>query len=265
MIIDGRTLAKELKDKLRLEVAEFGQPLTLAVIACAPNFETLRYLDIKEQVAEELGIIFRKQILSATVDTTSVKRAVADATSAQGIVVQLPLPPALDTEAILNAIPSTHDVDVLNPQTTALLSPVVGAVAEIIKHYEVPVYNRHVVVVGSGRLVGQPVARWFMEQGAAVSVVTKDTADIRYYTQAADIIVLGAGVPGLLRRDMVKSGVVVFDAGTSEVGGLLVGDADPSVAEKAALFTPVPGGIGPLTIVALFSNLLTLARRRYEK
>jgi methylenetetrahydrofolate dehydrogenase (NADP+) / methenyltetrahydrofolate cyclohydrolase len=128
--------------------------------------------------------------------------------------------------------------------------------------HETPVFERHVVVVGSGKLVGLPASRWFMEQGSAVSVVTKDTADIAYYTKNADIIVLGAGVPRLLTPDMVKEGVVILDAGTSEDGGVLAGDADPACAEKASLFTPVPGGIGPITVAVLLRNLVELYSKR---
>ncbi len=157
---------------------------------------------------------------------------------------------------MLKAVPPSHDIDVLNPLTTTVLSPVVGAIKEILKLHEVPVFEKHVVVVGSGKLVGRPVAAWFMEQGSSVSIVTRDTSDIVFYTKNADIIVLGAGSPRMLTPDMIKEGVVILDAGTSEDGGVLAGDADPACAEKASLFTPVPGGVGPITVAVLLRNVV---------
>jgi methylenetetrahydrofolate dehydrogenase (NADP+)/methenyltetrahydrofolate cyclohydrolase len=157
----------------------------------------------------------------------------------------------------------SHDVDVTryDGSDNTLLPPVVGAIAEISRTHNVSFANRSVVVVGNGRLVGAPAAAYAAKEGARVTVVTKDSDNISA-TRDADIIILGAGSPGLLTPDMVKEGVVVFDAGTSEEGGMLVGDADPAVVQKAALLTPVPGGIGPLTIAILLKNVLYLATHR---
>ncbi|MEX0930993.1 MAG: bifunctional 5,10-methylenetetrahydrofolate dehydrogenase/5,10-methenyltetrahydrofolate cyclohydrolase, partial [Candidatus Paceibacterota bacterium] len=112
-----------------------------------------------------------------------------------------------------------------------------------------------------GRLVGKPVAKWFTEMGANVRVLTKESKDIAQYTKQADIIVCGAGASGFLKPDMIKEGVIILDAGTSEEGGVLRGDADPLCSEKAALMTPVPNGIGPVTIAMLLKNLVLLAEQ----
>ncbi len=263
MIVDGKAMAARIYEDLVEEIATLPRAPRLGILTCSPNFETQKYLDLKQKKAHAVGIETEVVELDKDVTTEAIlATVVALASRCDGVVVQLPLPAHIDTAAILQSIPVTHDVDALNPATTAVLSPVVGAIAEILKVYQVPIFERLVTVVGSGKLVGMPVAQWCIAQSAAVSVVTKDTADIAYYTRNADIIVSGAGVPGLITPTMVKDGVVILDAGTSEEGGMLRGDADSACAEKAALFTPVPGGIGPITIAVLLQNLVVLFAHR---
>lgn len=261
MIVDGKEIASRIFSTLKDEVSTLSRTPRLGILTCAPTFETEKYLNLKERKAKEVGIETVRVTKDMDVSTNELLESLATLIKeTDGIVVQLPLPSHIDTESVLKAVPPSHDIDVLNPLTTTVLSPVVGAIKEILKVYEVPVFEKHVVVVGSGKLVGLPASRWFMEQGSAVSVVTKDTADISYYTQNADIIVLGAGSPRMLTPDMVKEGVVILDAGTSEDGGVLTGDADPTCAEKASLFTPVPGGIGPITVAVLLRNVVELSK-----
>lgn len=259
MVVDGRTIANDIYGALKKRVALCEEKPRLGILTYAPNFETEKYLNLKERKAREVGIETIRVTLEDVVTTEIVLSKLAElARVTDGVVVQLPLPSHVDTDAVLSALPHSHDVDALNPQTTTVLPPVVGAIVEILKKYEVGVFEKHVVVVGSGKLVGRPAAAWFIKQGASVSVVTKDTNDVAYYTKNADIIVLGAGSPRMLTPDMVKDGVVILDAGTSEDGGVLTGDADPECAKKASLFTPVPGGIGPITIAVLLRNVIEL-------
>jgi methylenetetrahydrofolate dehydrogenase (NADP+)/methenyltetrahydrofolate cyclohydrolase len=262
MFVDGKAIAGRIYDALREEVVGLEQKPRLGILTCTPNFETEKYLALKQKKANEVGIAIDLVRLDPPVTTDAIRVSLAALVRrTDGVVVQLPLPSHIDTEVVLRAIPPSHDVDALNSETTSVLSPVVGAIAEILKVHEVPIFERHVTVIGSGRLVGAPAARWFMEHGAAVSIVTKDTIDIPYYTRNAYIIVTGAGVPGLITPDMVKEGVVLLDAGTSEDGGILKGDVDPQCAEKALLYTPVPGGIGPITIAVLLRNVIDLEQR----
>ncbi len=263
MIIDGKKIAEGVYEKLRADVALLARAPRLAVITCAPNFETQKYLALKEKKAHDVGILTK--IIELTEESVTedfliaVKFAVSEA---DGVIVQLPLPAHIDTEVVLNAIPHTHDVDALNHTNTKVLSPVVGALYEILLLNNIDVREKQVTVIGSGRLVGLPASQWFMRAGAHVSVVIKDTVNISEYTKNADIIVCGAGVPGLLTPDMVKDGVIILDAGTSEDGGVLKGDAHSDCALKASLFTPVPGGIGPMTIAILLRNVFDCARKR---
>jgi len=262
MIIDGKSIAQDIYDELTDEIRTTGITPRLGIITCAPNFETQKYLALKKRKAEEVGVHIEVVEFPEMSTTEELIAAVGQlGARTHGVLVQLPLPAHIDTAAVVASVPISHDVDALNPDTTETLSPVVGAITEILKVHEVPIFECHVTIIGNGKLVGLPAARWFTEHGAAVSVITKDTEDIAYYTKAADIIVCGAGSPGVLKPDMIKEGVVILDAGTTEDSGELRGDADPLCAEKATLFTPVPGGIGPITVAVLLRNVLTLAKR----
>ncbi len=260
MIVDGKKIAESIYEKAHARVLALSHSPVLTIITCNPNFETKKYLALKEKKALGIGItihVVELGALSVTSDfITKIKEAIPDS---DGIIVQFPLPKTVDSDAVVESIPFSHDVDGLNPRNTTMNTPVVDACKEILLRNNVGVKEKFVTVIGSGRLVGLPVYHWFVREGAHVSVVTRDTAGIVDYTKNADIIVCGAGIPGLLVPDMVKDGVVILDAGTSEDGGELRGDADPRCALKSALFTPVPGGIGPITIAILLSNVVDCA------
>lgn len=263
MIIDGRAIATRILGEVALRTEALPQPPTLLAIAVAPDAATRSYLSIKTKQAERAGIRMRvDELPEATTD--SLLSVIASAPE-DAIIVQLPLPAHVDTDAVLAAIPPTKDADVLSPATRSLgelLPPVVAAVAEAFSAGGVGVAGKHATVVGQGRLVGEPVSTWLRAQGAVVTAVTKEDGDITAALADADIIVTGAGVPGLITPDRIRPGVAVIDAGTSEQGGAIVGDADPRVAETASVFTPVPGGIGPIAVACLLRNIVTLAERQ---
>lgn len=263
MIVDGRTLAETLYARLTERVRVLGRAPVLTILTCAPNFETQKYLALKQKKAAVIGVETNVIELPSSSTTEMCIASIVDALpKSDGIIVQLPLPQTIDASRVIASVPPSHDIDALNPDTTATLSPVVGAIATILGAHAVVVPGKLVTVLGSGKLVGLPAYRWFTEQGAHVSIVNRDTADIPHYTKNADIVVCGIGVPGFLTPDMVREGVIILDAGTSEEGGELRGDADPRCAEKASLFTPVPGGIGPLTIAVLLKNVVELAEMK---
>lgn len=262
MIIDGRSLAAAIVTDLQKETAAMTALPLLTVFTCAPNFETKKFLELKTKRAAEAGISVSVIELPSTVTLEQVTTAIKQsAVMSDGIIIQFPFP-YLQTKDLIDLIPTELDVDVAHygGHTEGILPPVVGAIAEISRVHNVDWVGKQVVVVGNGRLVGAPVAQYATAKGAFVTVVTKDSNNLAV-TRDADIVVLGAGSPGLLSSSMVKDGVIVFDAGTSEEGGQLVGDAQADVAAKASLFTPVPGGIGPLTIAILLKNVLYLAKQ----
>lgn len=271
MIVDGRAIASEvLKDTAR-RVGRIGRVPVVRAITCAPSPATLSYLRIKEKRAHEAGMELSVVTLPDTATEEDFIQAIM-LPGADAVIVQLPLPDSLDTTRIVDAIPFHLDADVLSAERygaflhaeSEVLPPVVLAVQEILERNGVSVYEKRTVVVGSGKLVGRPVASWLVRQGAEVLVVT-NVEDSKEDLGEADIVVLGAGKPSLVTPEMVKAGVVLIDAGTSEQGGQMVGDADPSCASNASVFTPVPGGVGPIAVACLFRNVATLLERTLQE
>lgn len=261
MQVDGRALAAQIQEQLAATVASKA-PHTprLGIVACAPDAVTQQYLRLKQAKAEAIGIQVQQIILPATSDTSAVQDAVRTlAAETDGVVVQLPLPPTIDTAAVLEVIPAAADVDALRGSASGFVSPVARAIEVILQAHDILIEKRRVLVFGAGALVGRPVADWFAAKGAMVTIVTAEDVVDMATIQAADIIVLGAGHPGLLTPEMITAETVVLDAGTSEASGRVRGDADPACAKKAALFTPVPGGIGPITVVTLLDNVIRAA------
>lgn len=236
MIVDGRAIANEL-------VAEIGEQLrgkTLGVVMNENDPATASFVKIKERVAERLGIELRR-CGSAQIE---------DALQCDGVIVQLPIEGA---EALLAQIPPEKDAD------RKPVAPVAGAVEEILKRSGVAIKDKEIVVVGEGALVGRPVAKLLRERGGCVHTVSLEAGSLEMLKHA-DVVVCGAGSPELIKPQMLKKGVVLIDAGTSESAGKLVGDADPACAEVASVFTPVPGGVGPVAVAMLFRNLLALSK-----
>ena len=265
MIVDGRLIANDIKEQLKKKIT--GKQLSLVVFVMSQSLATQKFIEIKRKFANDIGIDVLVEELPDDISTKIVLGKVGEASAEhQGIIIQLPLSSHIDTDRVRNAVPASHDVDVIADASFAqfqqgvssVLPPVAGAIAEIVLRYSVSVTGKNAVIVGAGRLVGKPAEVWFKNQGAEVIILDKHTANLKAETRKADILVLGAGIPGFIMPDMIKDGVVIFDAGTSEAEGKLAGDADPACASKAALFTPVPGGIGPITIAMIFKNLLTL-------
>ena len=271
MIVNGKMLAQEIKREVQQSITKQNLSLRLLVLVQTESLAIQKFVFIKERIAKELGIAIIIKKVKLTASTEEIVALIREYQhSVNGIVVQLPLSTHVDTEIVLNAIPQTHDVDVLSKDAFALfekggadvLPPVVGSIKEILEQNGVMVRDKYVVIVGNGKLVGIPMTIWFTLQGAHVSIVTEDSNDIESLTREADILVLGAGHPNLIIPSMIKTGVVILDAGTSEAQGKLAGDADQACASKAALFTPVPGGIGPVTVAMIFKNLLVLSRKQ---
>lgn len=255
MIIDGKAIAEDIY--AQLAASRF---LLLGVVVGASNPVTDSFVRIKEKAAGRLGISLVRTELPGNATTEDAIAAVAALSQrSDGIIVQLPLPNSIDVEAVLATIPPEKDVDGISSDPR-VLPPVAGAVEEILAQQSIDPRGKYVLIVGHGRLVGKPVAKMLRERGATV-VVAEDSINVNTHAPKADIVVLGAGQPGLLRPEYIKEGVVIIDAGTSEVGGKVAGDADPACAAKASVFTPVPGGVGPIAVAMIFKNLSELANQ----
>lgn len=268
MIVDGKAIAEKLYGELAEERKEFGE-VVLGHLVTEMSTVTASYARIKELGAERLGIKMVRTELPEGSDTAAALAAIKHLVEiADGVIPQLPIVPQIDAETVINAIPKEKDVDVLSLEAVAAFEkggwiavpPVPAALAYILKESGIEVRGKRIISLGRGRLVGKPAATLFKQLGASVELLGRDS-DIASYTRDADVIILGAGVPGILKPDMVKDGVAIIDAGTSEQGGKVVGDADPSVADKAGVFTPVPGGVGPVAIAMIYKNLFALKRR----
>lgn len=254
MTLDGKQIAESVYAKLP------RAPRTLGILVGEKNPVIDSFVKIKEKAAHKLGVTLLREALPEGANTDDAIAAVlALAEKADGVIVQLPLPSSLEVEKVLAAIPPEKDVDGIS-LAPIVRPPVAEAVKEILAFAQIDVQGKKAAVVGSGRLVGKPSADLLREMGADVSVL--DRNDSLERLKDADIVVLGAGEPGLVQPEHLKNGVVLIDAGTSETGGKVKGDADPACAEVASLFTPVPGGVGPIAVAMIFKNLFELASHR---
>lgn len=261
MLVDGKAIAADIYKELKNEISHLEGVPHLTIFTCQPDFASRKYLGLKKQKAAAIGIEVTVAELPAVTTTEEMVAAVARAAmQTDGIVVQLPLPAHIDTDTVLAAIPKKLDVDVTHFDGTdvRVLPPVVGAIDEIARRHAVPLATSTIVIVGEGKLVGAPAALWAKHHGWQTAVVTEVTPHPEKIIGSANVLILGTGQARLVTPEMAQEGVVIFDAGTSEDGGALVGDAHPDCVNKAELLTPVPGGIGPITLAVLLRNLLML-------
>jgi methylenetetrahydrofolate dehydrogenase (NADP+)/methenyltetrahydrofolate cyclohydrolase len=253
MIVNGKEIAESIYVTLEQSRHALIRMPRLGIIVGTRDPVIESFVRIKTRAAMRLGVeIVREELPEGVATAEAVAALTTLATHVDGIIVQLPLPPQIDTDALLAAIPPEKDVDGISV-APRVRPPVAEAVAEILRREHVEVSGTKAVVIGSGRLVGQPCATLLKELGAHVIGINK--GESLNPLRDADIAVLGAGVPAFVKPDMIKDGVILIDAGTSEVGGKIAGDADPASAEKASLFTPVPGGVGPIAVAMIFKNL----------
>ncbi len=265
MMVDGKKIRDEIKEELRAK----AHGLSLAIIWVGDDPVSAKYVEKKKKFGEEIGVRVEVFKYSSEIFTSELIEEIKTvAREHSGLIVQLPLPKQIDSIMALNSIPADKDVDLLSEYSykaflegqSKILPPVAGAVKEIFERSGFKdLRGMHAVVVGRGKLVGRPVAKWLASQGASVELLGRDTGDVEPFIKKADIIIAGAGVPGLIKPEMIKEGSVVVDAATSDVSGKIVGDVDHGVADKTKLFSPVPGGVGPITVAMLFKNLVILA------
>jgi methylenetetrahydrofolate dehydrogenase (NADP+)/methenyltetrahydrofolate cyclohydrolase len=281
--MDGKATAAAVKEELRVRVkalASTGRVPGLGTILVGDDPASHAYVAGKHRDCAEVGIASIRRDLPATASQAEVLAAVAELNAdpaCTGYLVQLPLPAGLSEQPVLEAVDPAKDADGLHPISLGRL--VLGAptpvpctplgILELLRRYEVPVAGADVVVIGRSVNVGRPLGLLLNRrtENATVTLCHTRTRDLAGHTRRADIVVVAAGVPGLLTPEMVRPGAAVLDVGITRVepdgGGKprLVGDVDPAVAEVAGWLTPVPGGVGPMTRVMLLSNVVELAER----
>lgn len=265
MRVDGKSIAKRLEEEMKNYIEANNLSKKLAIFYVGNNPVIDQFIKIKQNFGKRVGVfveIFRYE--EEIEEDFLIKEIKEKSESFDGALVQLPLPSHINKLTVLNSIKEEKDIDVLSRNSyknfligkNKMLPPVAFAVFQILKNHNVLLGNKKVCVVGDGLLVGRPVYDWFKLNNVKAEIVNLETENPEALIKDADILVSGVGVPNLIKKEMIKKGAVILDAGSSQESGAVVGDISIECEEMAEIFSGVPGGIGPLTVVGLFSNLV---------
>ncbi|MFI9032513.1 bifunctional methylenetetrahydrofolate dehydrogenase/methenyltetrahydrofolate cyclohydrolase FolD [Staphylococcus pasteuri] len=277
-LLDGKQIAKDYRQGLKEQVEELktkGYTPKLSVIIIGNDGASLSYVKSKKKAAEKIGMI--SEIIHLDEDTSeqdvlSELERLNNDDSVSGILVQVPLPEQVSEQKVLEAINPEKDVDGFHPsnigklyideQTFVPCTPL--GIMEILKHADIDIEGKNAVVIGRSHIVGQPVSKLLLQQNATVTILHSRSKDMASFVKDADIVVSAVGKPELVTKDMVKEGAVIIDVGnTPDENGKLKGDIDfEEVKEVAGAITPVPGGVGPLTITMVLNNTLLAEKMR---
>lgn len=272
VLIDGKKVSAEIRNRLRQETAELKNKTDrvpgLATVLVGEDPASAVYVRNKNKICTEIGFQSFEQNLPAGTTGTQlldIIKKLNENDEVNGILVQLPLPDHIDSEKILLSIDPKKDVDGFHPINVgklaignSLLTPCTptGIIA-LLDYYGIDIVGKHAVVLGRSNIVGKPVAHLLLQRHATVTICHSKTTNLKQVTSQADILIAAVGRPHFVNSDMVKEGAVVIDVGINRVDGKLTGDVDfDPVAEKAGFITPVPGGVGPMTIALLMENTL---------
>jgi methylenetetrahydrofolate dehydrogenase (NADP+)/methenyltetrahydrofolate cyclohydrolase len=279
-IVDGLAIANTIEARVKhvIERHKEAQP-RLAVVLVGGRFDSRIYVRKKQQACERLGVGFELHTFPTDVSEGELLAkiiALNERSDVHGILIQLPLPNHLDVRRVVNVIKPEKDVDGFTPRNLGaialgeelLAGCTAKAVIRILEHEKVELAGSDVAIVGHTILLGRPLCFMLLNRNATVTVCHKATKDLRAKLKDADVVISAAGKAGLVTADMVKEGAVVIDVGINRVGGKLCGDvAFEQVSKKAALITPVPGGVGPVTVACLMENVVNafeLQRGKHE-
>ncbi len=277
-LIDGRKVATELQAEMKREVKQLKNEQNLipglATILIGDEPASRIYVSMKTKACDNIGIYHEEHTFPEDVGEDEVIRVIRqlnDASKIHGILVQLPLSPHLNERKILNTVSPKKDVDGFHPinmgnlfigvGTETLVPCTPAGIMILLERVGVDIEGKHAVIVGRSSIVGKPVALMLLARHATVTICHSKTGDLGEYTRRADILVVAVGMAKLITKDMVKEGAVVIDVGINRIDGKLCGDVDfEGVRKKASAITPVPGGVGPMTIAMLMRNTITAAK-----
>jgi methylenetetrahydrofolate dehydrogenase (NADP+)/methenyltetrahydrofolate cyclohydrolase len=271
-LMEGRPLAERIRAEVANDVRELGA-IVLATVQVGEDEASTIYLRLKHKAASEVEIGSVDHKLPHAVTEEEVLGLVSGLNADEqidGILVQLPLPDHIDEARVIAAVDPVKDVDGFHPfnagqlylgRPTHVPATPLGVMA-LLAEYRIPLDGARAVVVGRSTIVGKPVAHLLLQAHSTVTICHSHTDDLARETLDADVLVVAAGVPEIVTADMVRSGAAVVDVGINRTDAGIVGDVDPDVAERAAFLTPVPGGVGPMTIAMLLSNTVRAARFR---
>ena len=275
-LMDGKALAARIREEVAAEVAAFPRPIGLATVLVGDDPASDVYIRMKHKATLEVGIAARDLRLPADTSEGDLLALVAELNAddaVDGILVQLPLPDGIDEGRVIRAVDPVKDVDGFHPVNAGLLlagtpGHVPGTplgVLALLDEYGVELQGANAVVVGRSDIVGKPAALLLLHRHATVTICHSRTRDLAAETSRADVLVAAVGVPRLVGPELVKRGAAVVDVGINRTEAGLVGDVDPAVAERAGLLTPVPGGVGPMTIAMLLRSTVRAARYRAKE
>jgi methylenetetrahydrofolate dehydrogenase (NADP+) / methenyltetrahydrofolate cyclohydrolase len=270
-LMDGRALAAKVRAAVKEEVEELGE-LVLATVLVGDDPASHLYIDRKHEAAQEVGIRTIDHRLPEETSQDEVLELLRELNAddeVDAILPQLPMP-GIDEARIIRAVDPVKDVDGFHPLNAGqlylgrptLVPATPSGIMALLGEYSIPLDGARAVVVGRSDIVGKPVAHLLLQANATVTICHSHTDDLARQTLDADVLVVATGIPGLVDPDMVKQGAAVVDVGQNRTEAGLVGDVDPGVAERAAFLTPVPGGVGPMTIASLLRNTVRAARFR---
>ena len=271
-LIDGRALARRIRDEVAVEVAELGH-VGLATVLVGEDPASQIYIRLKREAAEEAGFDARDIRFPAEITEDELVARVGDLNAddeIDALLVQLPLPAHVDEARVVRTLAPEKDVDGVHPfnagqlylgRPTLVPGTPLGIMA-MLAEYRVPLEGARAVVVGRSDIVGKPMFHLLMQANATVTLCHSRTRDLPRHTLDADVLVVAAGAAGLVSPEMVRAGATVVDVGMNRTEAGLVGDVDAGAAEVAGLITPVPGGVGPMTIATLLRNAVRCARYR---
>ncbi|WQW68581.1 bifunctional methylenetetrahydrofolate dehydrogenase/methenyltetrahydrofolate cyclohydrolase FolD [Helicobacter pylori] len=282
VLLDGQALAydieKDLKNKIQTITAQTHKSPKLAVILVGKDPASITYVNMKIKACQRVGMDFDLKTLQENVTEAKLLSLIKDYNTDQnisGVLVQLPLPRHIDTKMVLEAIDPNKDVDGFHPlnigklctQKESFLPATPMGVMRLLEHYHIGIKGKDVAIIGASNIIGKPLSMLMLNAGASVSVCHILTKDISFYTQNADIVCVGVGKPDLIKASMLKKGAVVVDIGINHLNdGRIVGDVDFTNVQKVAGFiTPVPKGVGPMTIVSLLENTLIAFEKQQRK
>ena len=269
-IIDGKLVSKTIREELKTKITEqnkLGKTFKLSVIIVGNDPASEIYVSNKAKGCQEVGILSETVKMPENTTQEELEKAILDRVNDKavtGILVQLPLPKHLNSEAALRLIPPEKDVDGFSDgnvgkltlfKSDALFSCTPFGMIKLLEYYNIPLAGKHAVVVGRSNIVGKPMSLMLLKKDCTVTVCHSRTPNLADFTKNADVLICAVGKKHLITEDMVKDGVVVLDAGINRVDGKIYGDvAFEGVSKKASFITPVPGGVGPMTITMLLYN-----------
>jgi methylenetetrahydrofolate dehydrogenase (NADP+) / methenyltetrahydrofolate cyclohydrolase len=269
--MDGKALAERVRAEVAAEVRELARPVGLATVLVGDDPASAVYVRSKQKACREVGIEPIDHQLSVNTsegDLLALVEKLNDDEGVTGILVQLPLPEQIDEDRVIRSIDPIKDVDGFHPVSAGHLlqgSPTFVAatpagIMELLRAYEVGLVGAKAVVIGRSNIVGKPMALLLLAEHATVTICHSRTRDLTGVVREADVVVAAVGHPETVTADMVRDGATVVDVGINRTEDGLVGDVAPGVGEKAGLLTPVPGGVGPMTIASLLRNTVRAAR-----